>query len=365
MKRNLRKNDRIINEYRKQFYNIYYTNVIPIFAKFERERKKKLFQLISIELVIVAFSIISIFTFGEVLDFPVVVLSLVFIPCLFNYKFIEKLKNNCMSMVVKAFYNMHWANRHEMFSDKELHNCQLFAEYNFRVSGDTFEGVYKDVQFKIAETTMSLYGGYFQTRHHLGAYIFNGVIIKLKANKNIRNTTIITTKNYNNIKIDSSVRILIFSVIFFSIIVILLHYDLISTIIFFVLIFFVSLVLVLVPYYRRRKDIKGLNEIVLENSQFNKYKVYSSDRIACRYLITSEFIERFNNLQKVFGTNRARCYFSGDEIMFAIPTNKNLFEIGNIFYSLNDPKQMRTFFNELSSIIALVDYFKSDEMTEI
>lgn len=49
--------------------------------------------------------------------------------------------------------------------------------------------------------------------------------------------------------------------------------------------------------------------------------------------------------------------------MFAISTNKNLFEIGNLFKRLDDPKQMETFFNELASIMALVDLFKLDEKT--
>ena len=47
--------------------------------------------------------------------------------------------------------------------------------------------------------------------------------------------------------------------------------------------------------------------------------------------------------------------------MFAISTNKNVFEIGNLFQRLDDPNRITEFFNEVASILTLVDYFKLDE----
>ena len=74
-------------------------------------------------------------------------------------------------------------------------------------------------------------------------------------------------------------------------------------------------------------------------------------------------MERFKNLQTAFGARGAKCSFYGESLMFAISTNKNLFEIGNLFTPLNSPKQLEVFFNELISILALIDYFKLDEKT--
>lgn len=130
------------------------------------------------------------------------------------------------------------------------------------------------------------------------------------------------------------------------------------------LICIVVLIAIMSFRYQQRQNMDVLDEMKLEYPVFNKrYKAYSSDQIEGRYLLTPAFIERFNNLQTTFGTNQAKCSFYGDEIMFAITANKNLFEIGNLFHSLNDPKNMKTFFDELSSIIELVDYFKLDEKT--
>ncbi len=387
MKQKLRENNKLITEYRKRFYNIYHTKVAPIFAKFERERKKKLYELICCELVIFAILIICIFAYAQLFIIPllltiVAIFLSFFIAYIFNYNFIKNLKNNCKSKVVEAFDNIRWYNSYRMFSDNEVKKSQLFAYYNKRFSYDAFQGVYKDVPFQIEETYM-----YYKSGKYFNE-IFRGVIIKFKSNKNIKNTTIIATKNDKNIKNNRLNGLFLFIAIcqiFFAI-----RDNDITTIIIF-LICGICVLATMLYFYKLNKDIdKGmeflkkkikdpelkvlytnkdrnnevLEEMKLEDPKFNKrYKAYSSDQIEGRYLITPAFIERFNNLQTAFGTNRAKCSFYDDEIMFAISSNKDLFEIGNIFHSLNDSKHMITFFNELSSILALVDYFKLDEKT--
>ena len=47
--------------------------------------------------------------------------------------------------------------------------------------------------------------------------------------------------------------------------------------------------------------------------------------------------------------------------MFAISTNKNLFEVGSIWRSLEDPKTLNQLFDELYSIYSMIDYFKLDQ----
>ena len=46
--------------------------------------------------------------------------------------------------------------------------------------------------------------------------------------------------------------------------------------------------------------------------------------------------------------------------MFAISSHKNLFEFGSLFKPLDDPKNIK-FFNELFSVLDMIDYFKLDE----
>lgn len=56
-----------------------------------------------------------------------------------------------------------------------------------------------------------------------------------------------------------------------------------------------------------------------------------------------------------------RCSFYGQNIMFAISTKKDLFEIGNINISLYNPKQVDTLFNELIAMYLIINYLKLDE----
>ena len=85
------------------------------------------------------------------------------------------------------------------------------------------------------------------------------------------------------------------------------------------------------------RKLKGFENVELESVDFMKNKnVYSTDQIEGRYLITPAFMQRFKNIQTAFGTNKVKCSFYGDDLMFAISTRKNLFEIGNLFCSLRD-----------------------------
>ena len=100
----------------------------------------------------------------------------------------------------------------------------------------------------------------------------------------------------------------------------------------------------------------------LEDPKFAKrFNVYSSDQVEARYLVTSSFMERFQNLNTVFGAKKAKCSFYDDKIMFAISTNKNLFEVGSIWRSLEDPKSINQLFDELYAVYQMIDYFKLDQ----
>ena len=112
---------------------------------------------------------------------------------------------------------------------------------------------------------------------------------------------------------------------------------------------------------RKRKHFE---KVELEDVEFDKrFKVASENQIEARYLVTPAFMDRLKSLQTAFGTKNVKCSFFDDKIMFAISTNKDLFEVGTLTVPLNNSKQMTEFFNELSSILQLIDYFKLDEKT--
>ena len=76
--------------------------------------------------------------------------------------------------------------------------------------------------------------------------------------------------------------------------------------------------------------------------------------------MTATFIERFLGVGKAFNNNRIQCSFVDDKLIVAIPTGKDSFEISSLFTFLYNPKRINVFFEQIASILVLVDYFKLD-----
>lgn len=368
-----------MSQYRSNFYNIYHQKIAPILLTFEKERKNKLFKLCFLEVVIVSFFVMSVYSFYT-LEYaamdtvsqlistfaPLVALASfiggIALPINYNKKFVTKLKMTCMPKILAAFGQMNWIEGTPLNSDDELSESYLFSMYNRRASYDSFSGVYKDLKFNIDETFLCHESGAGKTRRIVT--VFRGVIIKFPSNKNVQNTTIIATRGDRNIKNKGALGVIGFIV---SLFYMFPYYQLWTMKNMIFLVIALGFLFFVYSLFRRVQGDPArqiLKEMKLEDPEFSKkYVAYSSNQVEGRYLITPAFMERFKNLQTAFGAKKAKCSFYGNNLMFAISTNKNLFEIGCLFRSLDNPKQMTEFFNEFSSIIALVDYFKLDEKT--
>ncbi len=367
-----------ISEYRRNFYNIYHKSIIPIFEQYEIQRKNKVLFVVITCLILLAFILFMVVDIctnpnpndGDVLKYilgTVALIALIFLPIHENNKFVSMLKNGCMMQILTAFGNISWIENVNMITDFELNNSDLFSTYNRRSSADSFKGVYKDVDFSISETNLKYETGSGKNRRIYP--VFKGVVIKFEANKVIKNKTIIATRGDNNIKRNNpglTVTIIGLVCYFVS-----CFFDQGLNLISIMVILFIGFIVFLACkiFMNQTNGIlkrEILSEVKLEDPEFSrKYVAYSSDQVEGRYLITPAFMERFKNIETAFGTHKVKCSFYRDSIMFAISTDKNLFEIGNLYHSLKDPKQMTIFFNELASILVLIDYFKLDEQTRL
>lgn len=362
--------DKIKAEYRKQFYEIYHKNVLPSLVSLEPQRKATLAKVKFIEIILaVIFSLTLIVTLKVVILKEIVIcgafssvsmilsvillLSIILVPIHHNSKFINLLKERCMPKLTEMFGEIYWDDT-DKISDNELNRSDLFAAFNKRSTDDNFAGKYKDVSFQIAETELIHESGSGKNRRVI--QVFKGVVIKFKSNKTIKNKTIIATRGDMNIRRTNGLAMfLAFLPIVINILTMRLSLMAIAII-------FAVIALLVIISIKTQKTEEKMHEVKLEDPVFNKkFKVYSSDEIESRYLVTTAFMERFINLNTAFGAKKAKCSFYGDNIMFAITTNKNLFEIGDLFHRLDNHKQITEFFNEISSVLTLVDYFKLDE----
>lgn len=356
--------DAVVMNYRSEFYKIYHSDILPILAESEKNRKSKIKKLFVIEIVLAA---VVFFIIRQVLlnidiapifimPLILVIIGMAYLPFNFNAKFVAELKNVCMRRVLKAFGDIQWYPKKDIITDLQLNKSYLFSVFNTRSSDDAFSGSYKGVKFSVCETELLYITG--SGKNKSVQQVFNGVVINFEANKHIKNKTIIASKGDNNIKGSNCVV--------WGIVLAIAAQAVTDLSAWWFYVGFAAIIGVigfcvskLIP-----KDKEILNEIKLEDPEFNKkYRAYSSDEVEGRYLITPAFMERFNNVKTAFGAKKIKCSFYDEDLMFAITSSKNLFEIGNLFHSLKSPKTMMIFFEELVSILLLVDCFKLDERT--
>ena len=358
---------------KKNFRTIYKQDIAPMLMEYEEYRKKTIRGNIGccvfFVLLVLFWVSLSLFTVGEYgLDIGVIIPLLVFlIPIWFGIRnsekqFLVELKSKCLPSILKYFGNTRWCHDEKIISDEELKESGLFADYNTRIVDDEFQGSYKGVDFKISETNLAVMTLFWGKPKKIP--VFRGVVFSFDLNKTTENKTIVSAKGDLTQKNTYWIYILVFAP-FMQVIMprlgeysIFTLFDIIFALLFFAVIYFII----------GKKQILGngqtklTDKVHLEDPKFNhKFDVHSSDQIKARFWVTPAFMERFQNLKTVFNAKKAKCSFYDNKIMIAIDTNKNVFEIGELYKSLENPDTIRTFCRELSSIKELIEYFKIHE----
>ena len=346
-----------------EFYKNYANIVAPILKEEEYYRKGQLGLFLFVILVTCILATILVF-FNLAPMVMIVVIIAVIVEYLIYNNFRKRIKQRCMPLLLDAFGDITWYQESDMISDVDLQQSELFSTYNRRSNDDSFIGTYKGVQYEVSETSMHYVTG--SGRRKMVWPVFNGVVISFDSNKLVKNKTIIATKGDVNVR-NANPLVWLFvigiAVHFLPLLFSLNVWSLLKSAL--PMILFIVGVLLLIKFFTNR-DREILNEIKLEDPEFEKrYRAFSSDEIEGRYLITPTFMERFRTLHTSFGTSKAKCSFYGNKVMFAISTRKNLFEIGDLFTPLTNPKQINTFLSEISAIFDLIDYFKLDEKTGV
>lgn len=356
-----------------KFHQLYRSKIAPIFEQYETERKLELIKyVLGMFFAVLCFlAPIGLFMLGRYwggqnanyliigMFISIIVGAVTVFVCKDIPKdFAMKLKQECLPYILKLFNDIEWRNNENIIADTRLERSGLFGEFNIRHTDDEFIGSFKDVPFKICETDLWYESG--SSRRKTCMRVFKGVVISFKANKEVKNRTMIATKG----DITKANQYLLAIPAVLCLIVELLAKGF-NPFVTFGIAIGVFVIMYVIQTQIQNSD-EPLNKVTLEDPRFcNKFNAYSSDQVEARYLLTTAFIERFQNLQTAFGTNKAKCSFLkssfDDEVIIAISTKKNLFELGSIFKSLRNPESINGFYNELSSIYNMVGYFKLDQ----
>ena len=71
-------------------------------------------------------------------------------------------------------------------------------------------------------------------------------------------------------------------------------------------------------------------------------------------------MERLKNMRVAFAASGVQCAFYGKYLLIGLKTNKDLFSLCSLVKPVNDAKQFFTMYEEIISIIKLIDHFKLD-----
>ena len=333
-----------IKEFRENFNKIYQEQVIPSIKNLDGERKKiyssidRISYKIYIGLCILLgiYTILAIFVFHKLnIDIYIkisvaAVVIIEFIKFIRKKRFENQIKSKVMPLLMPAFNGFQWTQK-QVISDPEIRCSKLFAAYVQQVTDDNFIGKYKGMPVRISEIILSKNNAsgptnqkyeqpnnvpdkvndiikefdpnlinLYEAEHDKSS--FGGVIVAINIPKRFKGHTVILPKN----------------------------------------------------------DKKNLyQEVKLEDVEFNKqFNTYSTDQVEARYLLTPAFMQRFKNIQHIFGADTISCSFLDNVLMIAIPTNKDLFSLGDLNSSVVDTSQFNTFLNELISIFELIEELK-------
>lgn len=313
------------NNYRDEFYKKFKTVCVHALEGFEKERKTWL--NISIALFVVPVLVLIACCYVEFTSIAVnggsIDLQKIFVPVVISgalvfgiYAFIaktfeNKVKGKVMPILCGCFGNLQWS-QGVYPSLRILKDAELINNYDKCTVDDVFTGSVKDVPLEIAElkyVKIERYtdsDGRTRTREHI---VWKGVLVQFKMNKNFSGHTIV--------KPDALVK---------------------------------------------NSGLSKLKHTTLEDVIFEKkFDVFTDDEVEARYLLTTAFMERLTNIVTAFKAKNISCAFYQDKLILAIGVNQDLFSVASLFKPVNDEKQFFTMFEEINSLVHLIEHFKLNQ----
>ena len=109
--------------------------------------------------------------------------------------------------------------------------------------------------------------------------------------------------------------------------------------------------------FKPKNKIKPFQKIVLEDIEFEKrFDTYSTNQVEARYLLTTLFMKRFENLKTSFKAKNIRAEFTGEELIVLIQVDKDMFQMGSITTFIDMA-------NEICSVLAISKQLNLDSKT--
>lgn len=108
-------------------------------------------------------------------------------------------------------------------------------------------------------------------------------------------------------------------------------------------------------------DDSKFESVQLEDVEFAKvYNVYSDSQIESRYLLTTAFIDRLQNLKETFNAEYVRVAFKDNKVVLAIHTNRDMFSMAQ-YLTKTGQETFIKLFKEIVSVLDVVEALKLNQ----
>lgn len=293
---------------RKKFQEVFFKKISPGLSVYEAERLRQFGYTRAVKIAALIIILVLVFLTKQI-DIGLIL----FICCIagavcfgLKKKFENEIKQKIMPYVCKCLGDLKWKYAQCSF-EQLLCKSGIIDRYNRVSYDDSFTGIYKDINYEICETSF-----YYKTgtgKNSSTRTVFKGVMIKLDMNKSFTGNTVIRPDTL-----------------------------------------------------KHASPAANLKHTTLEDVVFEKkFDVFTDDEVEARYLITPSFMERLNNMKTAFSADRVSCAFYDKYLLVGLHTSKDLFSICSLKEPVNDGKQFFTMFEEILSIIKLIDHFKLNQ----
>ena len=308
-------------EYRalKSRFDIYYIEkLLPLLKEAEKFRKRyvhNFWVLFWFAAIFYPLLLLLIYNMKKTVDSPqfglAISLSAIVMAILTGpiYKYKKKAKNNGIMKEFASFFGTFEYEFEQTLPDDLLEYSHIFAGFSINKGDDFFVGSYKDVGISIAEEKLQKI--YYTKKRRRKITVFKGICVLLDMNKPFVGRTVVLKDK-----------------------------GLLNTF----------------------KRISGMQKVQLEDLFFEKiFEVFSDDQIEARYLLTTAFMERVLKLRDLFGGKSIQFSFFNDKLLFAIPTNKDMFEPCSFFKTAINKPQVDLVFDQFYTVFSIIKILKLNQ----
>lgn len=337
----------------KEFFKLYTEEIEPCLYELEKERKLKIFFILSAiaaGVLLTGFFIILSTQLAEFSSFAIALTALSVIWFIHGQiaAYAGEIKERCGQKIASLLNCEYEKDVIKVSFEKEklYKSSGLFASFNQSIYNDIFSGLHKNLEFCACEADF----GYTLERNKVT--VFRGIILNIKLNNFFEDKTVIIDENAKNLKANNG-PLPVFAVITLIIVMLFFIIGNANPLIFFPL----AIILSGVIYFSYLLFLKKAQKTITFDS---RYEISSKTNGKNEKLLSAKMLNNIDYLKSAFDAYEIRYAAFENNFIVAISTRQNCFEAGNICTPATKEENFNALFEQFFAIVDFVDFISEE-----